>query len=169
MDRDALGRAGIQLPVLPTVVLGGLPAGRDWPAILVRVGVDVVSSGVDPDTDATLAAVVAAVPYRPVKATGVTARLTRGAWLVEDDHAPAGAFAIDPAEVVTGVTGAGDHEPNAIASGLLPLVRDRPADWWVAARDLSTGAPNDVEQALVALVEGVRMVRLYLAKQQFDV
>jgi len=168
VDRDALGAAGIQLPVLPTIVLGGLPAGHDWPAALMRLGVDVISSGLDRDTDASLAELSRAVPSRPVKAVGGDAELVGRSWLVEGDEVPNGAFGIDPATVMTGVTGSGEHEPNAIASGLLPVVRAHPAGWWVAARDLADGSIPDVEAAIETLVEGVKMVRLYLAKQQFD-
>ncbi len=168
MDRDALSKAGIQLPVLPTIVLGGLPAGPDWPAIQMRLGVDVISSGASRDGDAGLAALAAAVPYRPIKAIGADAELVGRSWLVEGDEAPAGAFRIDPEDVVTGVAGVGGDDPNAVAAALLPLVRERPVDWWVVARDLADVAPEEAERTLDLLVEGVRMVRLFLAKQQFD-
>lgn len=166
MRRDRLASLGIQLPVLPTIVLGGLPGPPDWASRLERIGLDVVASGANPDTPETVAAAASAVPHRALKATGRVA----GARLVEcDGDAPDGAYPIGDDEVVIGVDGPEGHDdPNEIARSLLAAVSDDPSAWWVAARGLE-GAPAEVAEArLAALVEGVRHVRLYLAKQQFD-
>ena len=58
----------MQLPVLPTIVLGALPGGPDWSARLARIGVDVTASGADEDTPETLAAAHEAAPHLALKA-----------------------------------------------------------------------------------------------------
>lgn len=168
MDRDLLAARGIHLPVLPTLVLGGLPGDEDWTPRLLRIGIDVVSSGADPDTDDTLAAAHAAAPFRPVKATGAAASLPSGAWLVEGQASPGGGVAIDPEHVVIAQDGLQHGDQNEVAAVLLPLVAENPAGWWVAARDLADCTPEDAELALSILVEGTKLVRLYLTKQQFE-
>ena len=168
MDRDGLARAGIQLPVLPTVVLGGLPGAPEWASQLARIGIDVVCSGANPDSDATLLAARESVPYRPLKAIG-GATLPIGAWLVEGVGAAFDVLTIDPAEVVFAVDGdAADVDPNLIAGELLATVRTNPARWWVAAHELEGGTPQQAAAILANLVEAVSMVRLYLTKQQFE-
>ena len=66
--RDDLAALGIQLPVLPTIVLGALPGAPDWSARLASIGLDVTASGADEDTGATLAAARDAAPHLAVKA-----------------------------------------------------------------------------------------------------
>jgi hypothetical protein len=169
MDRNALSTVGIQLPVLPTLVLGGLPGGADWTGRLLRLGIDVVSSGAQPDTDATLAAVKDAAPYRPIKATGDQARLAEGAWLVETHDQASGGIPLDPAHILVAQDGLQYDDQNDVAAVLLQAVRENPAHWWVAARGLDDCSADDAELALSAMVEGTKLVRLYLTKQQFDI
>lgn len=159
--------AGIHLPVLPTVVLGGLPAGGDWVSRQLRLGVDVVSSGADPDTDQTLQAVRDAAPFRPIKATGPAARLVSGAWLVEAEQHGDGAFSIEAEDTIVVQDGLQYGDQNDVAAALLDRVGDNPARWWVAARGLETASEADAEWALTVMVEGTKLVRLYLSKQQF--
>ncbi len=166
MRRHELASAGIQLPVLPTIVLGGLPGPAKWAPRLERLGLDVVSSGAPSDTPQTYATAVAAVPHRPVKATGAVpaARIveTRG-------PAPPGAYRLDPDEVLVAVDGPDDPaDANEIARRVLERVGSDPSAWWVGARGLEALSEQDAEARLAALVDGVRHVRLYLAKQQFD-
>lgn len=164
MRREILAALGIQLPVLPTFVLGGLPGDPNWASRLERLGLDVVASGAREDTSETFAAAAAAVPYRPVKATGPVA----GARIVECDGAPpAGVYRLHLDEVAIGVHAAGPTDANDIAAGVLEVVKDDPSAWWVAATGLEELTEADAEARLAALVDGVRHVRLYLAKQQF--
>lgn len=166
MRREELATLGIQLPVLPTIVLGALPGPPDWAPRLERLGLDVVSSGAAADTPETLANARAAVPHRPLKAAGPIA----GARIVECvEPAPPGAYRIDAADGVLVVDGAGAGEgPDEIASRVLAAVRDDPSAWWVAAGGLGGASPEVVEGRLGVVVEAVRRVRLFLAKQQFD-
>ncbi len=155
---------GIQLPVLPTIVLGGLPGDPEWALRLERIGLDVVASGAAEDTPTTFAAAVAAVPHRPVKAIGAVT----GARIVERDGAtPAGTYRLHLDEVAIGVDAGGPVDGNDVAGRVLAVVKDDPSAWWVAASGLGELGDEDVEARLAALVEGVRHVRLYLAKQQF--
>ncbi len=167
MDRDALSRVGIQLPVLPTLVLGGLPGGVGWASRLLRTGIDVISSGAVVDTDQTLSDTHTAASYRPIKATGCDAKLPSGAWLVEGQSS-GGAVAIDPADVIVAQDGLQYDNQNDVAAALLEIARDNPAKWWVAARGLADCSADDAELALSVLVEGTKLVRLYLTKQQFE-
>lgn len=165
MRRSELASVGIQLPVLPTIILGGLPGEPDWALRLERIGLDVVCSGAVEDTPETYAAAVAAVPHRPVKATGAVV----GAGIVEcDGDPPAGAHRIHPDEmlVIDGAMDVGDA--NDIARLVLAAVASGPSAWWIAVRGLATIEPDDARRRLEAVVDGVRHVRLYLAKQQFD-
>ncbi len=168
MNRDELQRAGVHLPALPTFITGGLPTGPDWPPILIRHGIDLVSSGQDPDDDASLARLAEASPYRPVKACGTAARLEGRTWLVDSDDVPEGAIGIDPSHVITGTDGTSADDPNVIASALLPLVQDEPSRWWITARGLDSTTPEEAERVITVLAEGVHYVRLYIAKHQFD-
>ena len=165
MRREILAALGIQVPVLPTIVLGGLPGDPDWAPRLERLGLDVVASGAAHDTTATFAAAASAVPFRPVKATA----LVGGAGIVECDGAPpAGAYRLHPDEVAIGIDGTMAPDANEVAERVLGVVGEDPSAWWVGAAGLSELARDDAEARLAALVEGVRHVRLYLAKQQFD-
>ncbi len=162
MRRDQLAVLGIQLPVLPTIVLGGLPGAPNWAARLERIGLDVVASGAAADTSQTLAAAIATVPHRPVKST---AQLP-GAGIVEG-AAAAGSHRLHEDEVIV-VPHELLDDANAVARFVLDAVGADPSSWWVAARNLADVDESVAEHRLTALVEGVKHVRLYLAKQQFD-
>ena len=165
MRRDELAVLGIQLPVLPTIVLGGLPGEPDWALRLEQIGLDVVSSGAARDTSATYAAALASVPHRPVKATGPVP----GARIVDCvGEAAQGAYELRADDTVA-INAAGDvGDANDVARSVLAKVADDPSAWWVVARDLDAMDPDEALRILRALVEGVRHVRLFLAKQQFD-
>lgn len=165
MRREMLAALGIQLPVLPTIVLGGLPGDPDWAPRLERIGLDVVASGAVLDTSATFALAVDAVPHRPVKAAGA---LTRALIVDCDGVPPAGSYRLHADEIVIAVDASGGPlDANDVAGHVLEVVKDDPSAWWVAAGGLAEISAEDVEARLMALVEGVRHVRLYLAKQQF--
>lgn len=167
MDRDRLAALGIQLPVLPTIVIGGLPGSPDWAPRLERIGLDVVSSGAAPDTDETFADASEAVPHRPCKATGRIA----AARLVELSDAappPDDVVVVDTTQCVMVTPKLVLDDANQMAAYVLDVVRADPSRWWVAGAGLKTLAPQDVELLLTELVEAVRHVRLFLAKQQFD-
>ena len=162
MRRDLLAVLGIQLPVLPTIVLGGLPGTSDWGRRLERIGLDVVASGANPDTPETFAAAASAVPHRPCKAIGDVS----GAVLVEAGRAGDG-YVLHPDEVVAvGPDLAPDA--NQLAAYILDRIRDDPSAWWVGASGLASASVSDAEEFLAHVVEAVRHVRLFLAKQQFD-
>jgi hypothetical protein len=164
MRRDQLATLGIQLPVLPTIVIGGLPGEPDWAPWLERIGLDVASSGAVSDTVETYAAAGAAVPHRPVLAEGALA----GARLVHcEGDPPDGAYRVHPDELVVIEAGAGG-DANEVARRVLAVVRSAPSEWWIAASGLRTVGVDVAERSLREFVEGVRQVRLYLAKQQFD-
>ena len=165
MRRDLLASLGIQLPVLPTIVLGGLPGAPDWAPRLERIGLDVVCSGAVEDTPETYAAAVTAVPHRPVKATGVVV----GARIVEcEGTPPAGVYRIHPDEAVVIDVAVEVGDANDIAKYVLATVGTDPSAWWIVARGLETAEPDAAVELLDAVVNGTRHVRLYLAKQQFD-
>ena len=166
MRRDQLAAVGIQLPVLPTIVLGALPGASDWALRLERLGLDVVATGAARDTPQTLSAAVAAVPHRPLKAMGA---LT-GAPLVEcEGEAPRGAYRVHRGDGVVILDGVGASEgADELASCILGTVREDPSAWWVAATGLADEDPAATEERLAVIVEAVRRVRLFLAKQQFD-
>lgn len=165
MRRDLLASLGIQLPVLPTIVLGGLPGAPDWALRLERIGLDVVSSGAVEDTPETYAAAVAAVPHRPVKATGSVV----GARIVEcDGDPPAAVYRIHSDEVIV-IDAAGEvGDANDIARFVLAAIGADPSAWWIATGGLAAVEPEAATRILGAVIDGVRHVRLYLAKQQFD-
>jgi hypothetical protein len=165
MRRDLLALLGIQLPVLPTIVLGGLPGAPDWARRLERIGLDVVSSGAVEDTPETYAAAVAAVPHRPIKATGALV----GARIVEcEGEPPTAAYRIQVDEMVVIDAAQEVGDANDIASSVLRVVAADPSAWWIATKGLATVEPEAGARILEAVVDGVRHVRLYLAKQQFD-
>jgi hypothetical protein len=173
--RAELERLGMPLPVLPAIALGALPTGPDWALRLERLGLDVVASGVAEDTPETWAAARDAVPHRPVKATGgdPAALAAAGCRLVETARpVPGGVYRLGPDEdVAVGVDGADSAlaDPSDVAARLLAAVAERPAaSVWAAATGLAEGSAGAAEERLRALVEGVRLARLYLAKEQFE-
>lgn len=174
MRRDELARLGVQLPVLPTIVLGGLPGGPGWAPRLERIGLDVVSSGADPDSVATWRAARDAVPHRPAKAVAgdVDALVSAGCVLVEGGASVAGGYVLGGDDLITAVDGASAEidDPDDVAARIVAAMESiEPARAWVTAtRGLDTLAAGTVEAKLVALVEGTRRARLYLAKHQFD-
>ena len=163
MRRAELVSLGIQLPVLPTIVLGGLPGGGGWASRLAAIGLDVVASGAAVDTQETFAAAVSAVPFRPVKATGPVP----GALIAEPGVPSTGAAhrLMDAEILVPDLTAC---DPNVVAREVLQIAANDPSEWWVAAAGLAELDEATATARLEALVEGVRQVRLYLAKQQFD-
>lgn len=174
MRRDELARLGVQLPVLPTIVLGGLPGGSGWAPRLERIGLDVVSSGADPDTVATWRAARDAVPHRPASAIAGDAHalVAAGCVLVEGGERVAGGYVLDDDDLIAAIDGtsAEIEEPDDVASRVLVAVQAiEPARAWVIATRGLDGLDGDVVEAkLAALVEGTRRARLYLAKHQFD-
>lgn len=176
MRRDELARLGIQLPVLPTVALGGLPGGAGWAARLERIGLDVVASGAGADTPETWAAARAQVPHRPVKAiAGDPLALDLvGCRIVETaGHVPDGVYRLGPDEaIIPAVVGTDPavEDLNDVGRAILRAAREGTASalWAVATAGLHLHAPEVAEAKLAALVEGARQARLALAKEQFD-
>lgn len=177
MRRDELDSRGIQLPVLPTIVLGRLPAGHDWPTALARLGVDVISSGLAADTPTTAAAAHEAMPYRPlaVRGGGDAAALAAAGASITEEAAPGDGplYGIDADDAVVRPVAAGDPEPEAVMDVARTVLRaaqaGTPSALWVAAGPgLDALEPDAVEAKLAVLVDGARQARLYLAKEQFD-
>lgn len=176
MRRDELAALGVQLPVLPTIVLGALPDSPRWAARLARIGLDVAASGAGDDTSATLAAARVEAPHLPLKARSADARALDGmrALIVETDGpVPAGLYRLGPDDgLVEGVDGADAavEEAMDVARRTLASARDTVASaLWVAATPGLERHPEAVVEAkLAALVEGARQARLWLAKEQFD-
>jgi hypothetical protein len=175
--RDELARVGVQLPVLPTIALGALPGAPAWAARLERIGLDVVASGAAADTPETWRAARDAVPHRPVKATGgdPLALVAAGCTMLEtDEEVPAGAYRLGADEdAVAGVRGADPEieDANDVAAAVIAGTAERPPSglWVVATRGLEGLAADAVERKLAALVEGVRLARLFLAKRQYEI
>jgi hypothetical protein len=176
MRRDALARLGIQLPVLPTIALGGLPGGAGWAARLERIGLDVVASGASPDTPETWAAARAEVPHRPVKgiAGDVGALDLVGCRIVEtSSRVPDDVYRLGPDEaIIPAVVGTDPavEDFNDVGRAILRAAREGMASelWAAATPGLHLLPPEVVEAKLAALVEGARQARLALAKEQFD-
>ena len=176
MRRVELERLGIQLPVLPTIVLGGLPGPPEWAARLDRLGLDVVSSGAMADTPETWAAAREAAPRRTVKgvAGDPVALAAAGCDLIEaEGQVPPGAYRLGPQEslvaAVEGADPAVDDPDEVAAAVVLALGAAPPAALWVAPAPVWRPDPPEVAEAkLAALVEGVRRARLLLAKEQFE-
>jgi hypothetical protein len=174
--RDELAALGVQLPVLPTLVLGALPGGAGWSARLARLGLDVTASGAEEDTPGTLAAARAAAPHLPLKARAVRAAgLAELSPLIVEGTAEeaAGLYRLRPDEaVVEGVDGTAPEVEDVMDVARRTLDRARagtPSALWVVATPGLDALPEDVaEQKLSALVEGARQARLYLAKEQFE-
>ena len=169
MRRDELAARGVQVPVLPTIALGPLPAGDGWATRLERIGLDVVSTGAVADTPAPVAAARAEVPHRPlVGRGGVPGDLAAAGAAIVEAPAPDGGdiyrFGAGDPWVAPG--SATDAEVEAVMGGAR---RDVPSALWVAAGPgLDALDPDVVEAKLAVLVEGARQARLYLAKEQFD-
>lgn len=176
MRRDELAALGIQLPVLPTIVLGALPGPPAWAARLARIGIDVAASGAVEDTAPTLAAARADAPHLPLKARCADAGALDGmaSLIVETGGpVPAGLYRLGPGEaLVAGVDGADADVEGAMDVARRTLARAREgtasALWVAAAPGLDRLSEEVVEAKLAALVEGARQARLWLAKEQFD-
>ncbi len=91
-----------------------------------------------------------------------------GARIVECDGIPAaGSHRLHQDEVVV-IDARELDDANEIARFVLGAVGADPSAWWIAMRGLEPLDPDVAERRLEAFVDGVRHVRLYLAKQQFD-
>lgn len=177
MRRQHLAALGVQLPVLPTIVLGALPGPPEWSARLARIGLDVTASGAAADDDATLAAAAAAAPHLALKARpgpGLDLSGRRGLIVEGPGPLPEGCYPLGPGEaVVVGVDGASAavEETMDVARRVLARAREGVAsELWVAASPGLDGLDEEVVEAkLGALVLGAIQARLYLAKEQFDI
>jgi len=176
MRRHELERLQVQLPVLATIALGGLPGPPVWSSRLVTIGVDVVASGAPHDTPETYAAAVAAAPYRAVKATDPAdpaALAAAGARIIETAATvPDGAYRFGPDEAMVVVVDGADPEvedPNAAARVIVEAARGVPPSglWVVASPGLERLSVARAEQKLVALYECAYRARLVFAKEQF--
>jgi hypothetical protein len=176
MRRHELERLGVQLPVLATMALGGLPGPPTWAPRLLSIGIDVVASGAAHDTPATYAAAVAASPYRTVKATDPddpVALAAAGAKLIETaGPVPDGVYRFGPDEAMIMVvdgTSSEVEDPNVAARTVVYAARDTPpsALWVVAGPGLELLPAGVVEQKLIALYECAYRARLVFAKEQF--
>lgn len=177
MRRDELAALGVQLPVLPTIVLGALPGRPEWGARLARLGLDVTASGAGEDTPETVATARAAAPHLALKARMIDAAGLdghRGVIVETAGDVPPGLYRLGADDAaVEGVDGS-SHEVEAamdIARRTLGAARAGvPSQLWVVATPGLDLLPEDVVEAkLAALAEGARQARLYLAKEQFDI
>ena len=176
MRRDELAALGVQLPVLPTIVLGALPGVPDWSARLARIGLDVTASGADEDTGDTLAAAREAAPHLAVKARIADAAALDGhrAVIVETEGpVPPDLYRLssDDGIVVAVDSGRAVEDVMEVARHVLGRARTgSAAALWVATATGLDRLPREVVEAkLVVLVEGARQARLYLAKEQFEI
>ncbi len=174
MRRHELDSAHINVPVLATVCMGPLPQPGNWARRLGRIGIDVITTGAAEDNPAGVAEALAAVPLRPMmaRAGDPEALAAAGARIIAfDGVAPDGAYAFrtDEAVVTPIAAGTPTENPNDVARSVLEAARGgRASAIWVAAPDLSA-MPEDVVQAkLTAMVDGTRMARMWLSKQQSD-
>jgi hypothetical protein len=176
MRRGELERLGIQLPVMATMALGGLPGPPDWAARMISIGVDVVASGSPHDTPETFAAAAAAAPFRAVKATDPAdpaALAAAGAKIVETTSAvPPGVYRFGADEamiVVVDGTSPDVEDPNVAARAIVEVARDIPpsALWVVSSPGLDRFGRDVVVKKLVALYECAYRARLVFAKEQF--
>jgi len=146
MRRHELERLHIQLPVLATIALGGLPGPPEWSARMMSIGVDVVASGALHDTPETYTAAAAAAPFRAVKATApadTEALAAAGARIIETaGTVPEGCIASAPRSHDRR-RGRGQSEvedPNAAARLVVDVAREMPpSGLWVVASPGSTG------------------------------
>ena len=176
MRRDELAALGVQLPVLPTIVLGALPPRPDWSGRLARLGLDVVTTGVRADTPETLAAARAAAPHLAVKVRTRDPQAFdghRGVIVETPGEVPPGLYALayDDGVVVAVNAEPEVEDPREAARGVLQAARDGvPSALWVAAGPGLDGLPvATVEQKLEVLVQAARQARRYLAKEQFEI
>lgn len=175
MRRDELAALGVQLPVLPTVALGGLPGGG-WAERLERLGLDVVGSGAAPDSPETWRAARDAVPHRPVKgvAGDAAALVVAGCRIIEGPGpAPGGAYLLGPGEAMVAAVDGSDpqvEDLNDVAAAALRAARAGTASalWVAATAGMDRLEPEVAAAKLAALVEGARQARLALAKEQFE-
>jgi hypothetical protein len=175
--RDELAALGVQLPVLPTIVLGALPPRPDWPGRLARLGLDVVATGVREDTPDTLAAARAAAPHLAVKVRTRDARAFdghRGVIVETAAEVPPGLYRLGPDESALPAVDGTDPEvedPREVARAVLLAARAGvPSAMWVAVTPGLDGLPvATAELKLEVLVQGARQARLYLAKEQFEI
>jgi hypothetical protein len=169
----------VQLPVLPTICLGALPGEAGWALRLERLGMDVVGTGAAADTVEGWLAARAAVPHRAIKGAGGAGAdagglVAAGCVIVEcEGPAPPGAYRLGPDEAVAAAVDPGDpavEDPSDVAARILAaLGRHPPAELWASAGPgLETLRVDTAEAKLRALVEGVRLARLVLAKEQFE-
>ncbi len=176
MRRHELDARGIQVPALPTVVLGALPGGHDWPAALTRIGVDVISSGLAHDTPDSARAAHDAMPFRPLLVRGgdPSQLAAAGASIIEGTAGPADPlYGIDASDAVVRPVSVQDTEPEAVMDVARAVLRAAqagvPSSLWVAiGPGLDALTAETVEAKLRLLVEGAHQARLYLAKEQFD-
>jgi len=176
MRRSELEALGIQLPVLPTLVLGALPGPPEWAARLAAIGIDVIASGAAEDTPQTWRAASEAAPYRVVMAhAGDPAALTAaGAKLLQGDvTAPAGAYVLGPGDAMVAIVDGSSAEvedPNAVGRLVVEAVQDTPPAllWVVATPGLHELPENVVEAKLRVLCEATYQARLAIAKIQFE-
>jgi hypothetical protein len=176
MRRHELERLGVQLPVMATMALGGLPGPPTWAPRLLAIGIDVVASGAAHDTPETYTAAAAASPYRTVKATDPVdpaALVAAGAKIIETvEPVPDGVYRFGSDEamiVVVDGTSAEVEDPNVAARVVVDVAREIPpsALWVVAGPGLELLPAAVVEQKLVALYECAYRARLVFAKEQF--
>lgn len=176
MRRSELEALGIQLPVLPTVVLGALPGPPEWAARLASIGVDVLASGATVDTPDTWRAAAEATPYRTVMANpgDPPALASAGAKLLQGDmSAPAGTYVLGPDDAMVAIVDGSSAEvedPNAVGRLVVDAVQDTPpALLWVVATPGLDRLPDDVVEAkLRVLCEATYQARLAIAKIQFE-
>ncbi|MFN8121053.1 MAG: hypothetical protein U0237_01355 [Thermoleophilia bacterium] len=176
MRRSELEALGIQLPVLPTAVLGALPGPPEWAARLASIGVDVLASGAPEDTPDTWRAAAEAAPYRAVMANpGDPAALAAaGAKLLQGDlPAQPGTYVLGPGDAMVAIVDGSSAEvedPNVIGRLVVEAVQDTPPAqlWVVATPGLHLLAEDVVEAKLRALCEATYQARLAIAKIQFE-
>ena len=178
MRRPELERHGIQVPVLATIALGGLPGPPNWAERLVRIGIDVVASGAPADTAETWSLACAAVPFRPVKgiaadAAAAAALIVAGCRLVEcaTDPGPDAYWLRLDERVVIAVNGGciTVEDPSVIARQVVEAAWEGSAAalWVVASPGLEALPIAIVEAKLASLAEAAVSARLVLAKEQF--
>jgi hypothetical protein len=175
MRRDELERLGVQLPVMATIALGGLPGPPVWAPRMISIGVDVVASGAAHDTPETFAAAVAAAPYRAVKATDPVdpaALAAAGAKIIETRAAVRGVYRFGDSEamvVVIDGTSTEIEDPNVSARAIVDVARTIPpsALWVVASPGLDGLGAEVAVQKLISLYECAYRARLVFAKEQF--